>query len=137
MCGAGAGDSDWEEVTGGKIATREGLKKLMGIKDSFRYKTWENKPRNIQNLHRCQRDKSSLMASDMEAYAFWHLTQHRLGAYTRMGGGLARGPHHRNRASCLRAMQLFLVYVQYQLESNANYLRRAFRPRNYNNDDLN
>lgn len=86
MCGDGAGDSGWEEVTGGKIATREGLKKLLGIKDGFRYKTWENKPRNVQNLHRCQRDKSPLMASDMEAYAFWHLTQHRLGAYTRTGG---------------------------------------------------
>ncbi len=32
-----------------------------------------------------------------------------------------------NRASCLRAMQLFLHCVQYQLESNANYLRRAFQ----------
>lgn len=49
-------------------------------------KVGQNKPRNIQNLHRCQWDKSPLMASDMEAYAFWHLTQHRLGAYTRTGG---------------------------------------------------
>ncbi len=32
-----------------------------------------------------------------------------------------------NRASCLQAMQLFLHCVQYQLESNANYLRRAFQ----------
>lgn len=54
-------------------------------------KLGQNKPRNVQNLHRCQRDKSPLMASDMEAYAFWHLTRHRLGAYTKTGGQGAGG----------------------------------------------
>lgn len=72
-----------------------------------------------------------LMASDVERDASWRPARHRLGALQEpggVGGAGARVPPRPppNRASCLRAMQLFLHCVQYQLESNANYLRRCF-----------
>lgn len=61
-----------------------------------------------------------------------HGTKHTTNvAVTRAGWGREGAPKSLclppNRASCLRAMQLFFRCVQYQLESNANYLRRAFQ----------